>query len=265
MDKKYTINYFRNEEVFSSKETAIAALRAQSSLGDGEIALARYIDDGGNIITLLGIMAKIGGKSYITIFDSTGSIDPDDPGNQWVNTYSWSGGTSIRMIINASNGITGTSYTATESPAGFDEAITSLQNAFSGQTEVVRLNLNNLHTTNATSASNAFYGCSRLTRLKCNKFIHSKVTTINSIFRGCTSLVDLDLSTWDVSSCTDMTRLFYGCTSLETIDMSNWNISSNTLYYRRTFGSDSRYAFYGCSSLKEIKVPIVTQQPQLRL
>ena len=81
----------------------------------------------------------------------------------------------------------------------------------------------------------------------------SNLNTQNSesfvnMFRGCLKLKEIDVSNFKTKNCKYFKYMFRDCKSLQSIDMLNWDMSNSGNEYG-IFG-----IFYGCSSLKSIKI-----------
>lgn len=112
--------------------------------------------------------------------------------------------------------------------------------------DLSKLDLSEYYQTAAgTSASGsiqeAFSGCTQLTSVKMPRLTDSKGLTAASLFNGCTSLEEVVFQGFDITG--NSISMFQGCTSLETIDLSSLNIVNNALL---------TYLFQGCTSLTSV-------------
>lgn len=107
-----------------------------------------------------------------------------------------------------------------------DWTITSL-----GLTNLQKLDVTALDTSEMTSLAAFFNGCRNLTSLDVSNFNTSNVTDMYKMFADCNSLGLLDLSGWDTSNVTNIQFLMADCTSLYEVDLSGWDLTncSNTI------------------------------------
>ena len=130
--------------------------------------------------------------------------------------------------------------------------------------------LKTLDMTNAKfswSMYETFYWLSNLEKIKLNWVDTSNVTVMTNIFYGCSKLTDLDLSDFDTSNVTNMWGLVEWCNNLQELNLSGWNFTkawsynviSNTSSIKKLnitnaiFSWNMSYTFGWLSSLEEIK------------
>lgn len=106
--------------------------------------------------------------------------------------------------------------------------VTRMNNMFSGDANLVKLDFSSFNTSEVTTMSNMFRGCSSLVKLDLSSFDTDRVTTMFQMFRDCSFLVDLNISSFDTSQVTNMSNMFNGCSSIETLDFSKFNTSKVT-------------------------------------
>ena len=99
---------------------------------------------------------------------------------------------------------------------------------FAYLTNVKKLDLSGLDTSNITNMGAMFYGCSSLTDLNLSSFDTSKVTSMSNMFWNCSSLTDLNLSSFDTSKVTNMSNMFSTCSSLADLNLSSFDTSNVT-------------------------------------
>ena len=123
--------------------------------------------------------------------------------------------------------------------------ITNMSRMFYMSSGLKSIDLSNFNTSNVTSMFSMFDGCSSLTTLDLSSFNTSKVTGMNQMFRNCKSLTNLDLSTFDTSKVINMYYMFNNCTLLTQLDLSNFDTSNVIGMYGM---------FQGCGSLINLNV-----------
>ena len=123
--------------------------------------------------------------------------------------------------------------------------ITNMSRMFYMSSGLKSIDLSNFNTSNVTSMFSMFDGCSSLTTLDLSSFNTSKVTGMNQMFRNCKSLTNLDLSTFDTSKVINMYYMFNNCTLLTQLDLSNFDTSNVIGMYGM---------FQGCGSLTNLNV-----------
>lgn len=97
---------------------------------------------------------------------------------------------------------------------------------FSGCTNLVSIDTDNLNMANSTSLKNAFYDCQSLTTINVSNFDTANVTDLEATFYNCKSLVSLDVSSWDVRKVTKMVGTFKYCSKLTGVNLSAWSTTS---------------------------------------
>ena len=97
------------------------------------------------------------------------------------------------------------------------QAAVDSKSMFNSKSNIKKIDLKMLDTSNVTSMWFMFEGCSGLTSLDLTPLDTSKVTTIRSMFSGCRGLISLDLTSLDTSKVTNMRSMFSGCGSLTTL------------------------------------------------
>ena len=121
---------------------------------------------------------------------------------------------------------------------------TNLQEAFSGNTFLEELHLNNF-VMNLPDLNSAFSGCSSLKVVEISDLGNtSGLRSLYHTFAGCTSLEELDLSGWDTSNVEDMAYMFSGCSNLKNLKLHDKWVTS---------GLNNRLSsmFSGCTSLTD--------------
>lgn len=149
---------------------------------------------------------------------------------------------------------------------------TSMNDTFSGCTNLTSIDLGSLSTANVTTMANLFYNCAKLTDWTfLNKFNTSKVTNMNGMFDGCkglTTMPSLNMSqvttaTWMFSN-TNITAVkanIIGTKLTNATGMFAWNKSLITLPsdYTTVFGHNSNLTsvvslFEGDTGLKNVGI-----------
>lgn len=101
-------------------------------------------------------------------------------------------------------------------------------NAFFNLTNIKKMDLSHLDTSDITNMSLMFYGDNNLTDLNLTDWDTSKNTSMYAMFTYDNNLVNLQgLSNWDTSKVTNMQSAFYGV-AVQNLDLSNWNTSNVT-------------------------------------
>ena len=103
-----------------------------------------------------------------------------------------------------------------------------------------------------TDISYMFNGCSELITVQMSGFTAPLLTNCQSLFENCTKL-DIGVGNfagWSTSSVTNMSYIFKNCTSLGSNSEGVVSLSSMVLSSCTTM----REAFYGCTSLKKLKL-----------
>ena len=121
--------------------------------------------------------------------------------------------------------------------------VTDMNWMFSYCRSLTSLDLTGWDTSNVTSMSSMFYGCSVLTSLDLTPLDTSKVTNMNSMFSICSGLTSLDLTPLDTSNVTSMVEMFHYCSGLTSLDLTPLDTSKVTNMYQM---------FYDCDGLTSI-------------
>ncbi len=121
----------------------------------------------------------------------------------------------------------------------------SLKGLFSGYTELQRVDMSIVNTSDVTDMSHMFEDCNRLRTLYMNRFNTKKVTDMSYMFANCSYFSDLDLPTLDTSAVTNMEGMFSGCSGLLTLDITGFNTHNVT---------NMSSMFSQCSRLSSIMV-----------
>lgn len=101
-------------------------------------------------------------------------------------------------------------------------------NAFFNLTNIKKMDLSHLDTSDITNMSLMFWGDNKLTDLNLTGWDTSKNTSMYAMFTYDNNLTNLQgLSDWDTSKVTNMQSAFYGV-AVQNLDLSNWNTSSVT-------------------------------------
>lgn len=108
-----------------------------------------------------------------------------------------------------------------------------------------KIDLSGLNTSNVTDMSHMFECCHSLTEVNFgDHFFNSNVRNVKGMFHNCTDLKHLDLSSFIIKRC-DISNMFENCSSLELLDISNIDLLTSTKI-------DDM--FKGCSSLISVKL-----------
>ena len=147
---------------------------------------------------------------------------------------------------------------------------TNLQEAFSGNTYLEELHLNNF-VMNLPDLNSAFSGCSSLKVVEISDLGNtSGLRSLYHTFAGCTSLEELDLSGWDTSNVEDMAYMFSGCSNLKNLKLHDKWVTSGlnnrlssmfsgctsliTISWSQALKRIGNYAFFGCNKLKLVDI-----------
>ncbi|MCL6294525.1 BspA family leucine-rich repeat surface protein [Jejuia spongiicola] len=91
-----------------------------------------------------------------------------------------------------------------------------------------------------TSMENAFSGCSNLIVTASDVPNLSNVSNLRNMFFQCSNF-NSDINNWDVSNVTNMQAMFYGCSNFNS-DINNWDVSNVT---------HMNSMFYGCADFNQ--------------
>ena len=129
---------------------------------------------------------------------------------------------------------------------------TSLNKTFKGLASLTTIRgLEYLNTEAVTNMQEAFSGCSSLTSLDLKTFNTVKVMYMYDMFRGCSSLQTLDLSSFVTTSLEYVSNMFNGCSALQNILVGDgWTTASVS-------ASNSTNMFTGCTSLPNFDANVV--------
>ena len=104
--------------------------------------------------------------------------------------------------------------------------VTNMMSMFAICTSLADLNIRNLKTSNVTNMANMFLSCYVLSELDLSNFDTSNVTTMQGMFAGDRNLKSIKFGqSFDTSNVTKMGVMFNGCESLTELDVSNFNTS----------------------------------------
>ncbi len=112
---------------------------------------------------------------------------------------------------------------------------------------LTNLDISNFDTTNVTDMSGMFYGCRSytLTSLDVSNFDTTNVTDMSEMFRDCYYLTSLDVSNFDTTNVTDMSEMFRDCSYLTSLDVSNFDTANV---------ADMSGMFHSCRNLTSLDV-----------
>lgn len=108
--------------------------------------------------------------------------------------------------------------------------VTIMESMFSDCSNLTKLDLSKLDTSNTTNMRQMFEDCSKLTELNVKNFNTAKVTNMSYLFAYCYVLKKIDLSNFDTSNVTNMTSMFYACNTLRLLDIRNFTFDKVTSY-----------------------------------
>lgn len=120
---------------------------------------------------------------------------------------------------------------------------TNASGMFAYLTNIEKLDLSRLDTSNITNMSRMFYKSTGLKEIDLSNFNTSNVTNMASMFEGCSSLASIDVSSFDTSNVTTMGYMFYKCRNLTSLNISFFNTSNVT---------DMKWMFTDCVSLTSL-------------
>ena len=104
--------------------------------------------------------------------------------------------------------------------------VTNMMSMFAICTSLADLNIRNLKTSNVTNMANMFLSCYALSELDLSNFDTSNVTTMQGMFAGDRNLKSIKFGqSFDTSNVTKMGVMFNGCESLTELDVSHFNTS----------------------------------------
>ena len=121
-----------------------------------------------------------------------------------------------------------------------------LSGLFSQCSQLAKVSLKGLDTSQATTLAGAFHGCSSLTELDLSALNTSNVTDLSQFLSSCSALTRVTLPASFGTKATAMPELFAGCTVLSNLELP------------AGFGAvatDMHGMFQGCQGLGELKLP----------
>ena len=96
--------------------------------------------------------------------------------------------------------------------------VTTMNNMFSNCTNLKKLDLSNLKTSNVTDMSSMFKNCKNLEEIIFgDNFDTSNVTNMKEMFYNCENIKRLDLNNFNTYNVTDMSNMFNNCKNIEEI------------------------------------------------
>ena len=108
-----------------------------------------------------------------------------------------------------------------------NQGLESLFALFALCTNLTKLDLSKLDTSQVTNMSKMFFGCSKLEDLNLSNFNTEKVTNMSSMFFGCSKLKELNLASFNTKGVNKMADMFYACPSLNKIIVNKNNNNNN--------------------------------------
>ena len=136
--------------------------------------------------------------------------------------------------------------------------VTDMSDMFAYCRGLINLDLSPLDTANVTDMMEMFSECRSLTNLDMTGWDTSKVTDMYEMFSYCNGLTSLDVTGLDTSNVTDMDSMFYGCSGLKSLDLSCLNVSKvTTICDKSSYGSGF---LSHCSKLQNIILPNFTNK-----
>ncbi|MBQ8444164.1 MAG: BspA family leucine-rich repeat surface protein, partial [Clostridia bacterium] len=121
--------------------------------------------------------------------------------------------------------------------------VTNMGYMFNGCTSLANLDLSNFSTDSAVNMDGMFKNCQVLTSIDLSSFNTANVNSMYEMFRACYGLVELDCSSFDTSKVTQMAHMFSYCTSLAKCDVSSFTATKVT---------GTAYMFWNDSALESL-------------
>ncbi len=106
--------------------------------------------------------------------------------------------------------------------------LNSIENMFAECTNLEKINMNNFNFGNITSFSEMFINFRYLKEVTFDNVDTSNIINMSSMFAECVSLERIDLSSFDMENVESLLYMFRGCTNLETIILGELDFSSVT-------------------------------------
>lgn len=132
---------------------------------------------------------------------------------------------------------------------------------FNNCSNLIKIDLSKLDTSNVTNMSQMFYRCFKMTSLDISNFNTTNVTDMSCMFYVCDKIEEIDLSSFDFPKITNMEKMFFtdsnGTTYLHRIyaksgtDLSsNDNLSNQNIFdgYRGLYGKNGDHYTYWVSA-----------------
>ncbi len=119
----------------------------------------------------------------------------------------------------------------------------TMKSAFTSISNLEKVSLKNVDTSNVTNMNGTFAGLQKLQNLDVSDFDTSNVTNMSGMFNNLLLIKELDLSTFDTSNVTEMYATLSGLNALEKVDMSNLNFkkfNKTSLFYNIFGGTPSQ-------------------------
>lgn len=130
-----------------------------------------------------------------------------------------------------------------------DEALTNCRAMFDNDNiEELEIKLN----TSDVSNFNSMFQSSNLKKLTIYKMDTSNATSLGFLFYNCSSLTELDLSMLNVSNVKSMQSTFGGCSSLTQLNISGWDLTNVYSDDETTLNNRIFNCFSGCRNLQMI-------------
>jgi len=108
----------------------------------------------------------------------------------------------------------------------FNESLTILDFMFEGCSNLIKINLSTLNSSNITSMMYTFTNCIQLEIVDFTSFQSSSITRMDFLFSGCSNLVNINgFEDLDTSSLIKTAGMFLGCTNLVSLNLSSLNFN----------------------------------------
>ena len=136
------------------------------------------------------------------------------------------------------------------------ELVSDISGMFQNCTSLKEVKFGNFNTNNINNMASLFQDCSSLSKIDLSSFKTNEVQQMQNMFIRC-PLTSIDLSNFDFSKATNISQMFYGCSSLKEIKMSDsFGEKGKTIAYF-AYGVSSNGILY-CSGKRVIKNIILT-------
>ena len=112
----------------------------------------------------------------------------------------------------------------------FKKELSSLDNLFKANKELMKINLSHLNMDEIISMKSTFSGCSNLNEVNFNGTNTSKLINMEKTFENCTEIKNINLSPFNANKLENTENIFSGCNKLETINLDSFKKISDNMF-----------------------------------